>query len=103
MLADVNRERTRHGLKALRIDRGLQAQTRKHCRWMAETGSFEHSPGNLIENIAEGHADSSVVLAAWMEAAGHRANILDPAALTIGVAGYVVEGGKTYWVQRFRR
>ena len=103
MLSGVNRERTRHGLLALRIDRGLQARARAHCRWMAETGRFEHTPGNLIENIGEGHADTSIVLKAWMGSRGHRGNILDPAARTIGVAGYAVKGGKPYWVQRFRR
>jgi uncharacterized protein YkwD len=70
---------------------------------MAETGRFEHTPGNLIENIGEGHKDSSVVLRAWMASPGHRANILDPEARTIGVAGYAVPGGKPCWIQVFRR
>ncbi len=103
MLADVNRERSKHKLRALQIDRQLQVLTREHCRWMAETGRLEHSPGSRIENVGEGHVDTLAVFKAWMGTAGHRGNILDPAARVIGVAGYVVEGGKPYWVQRFRR
>ena len=99
----MNRERSRAGLAALRIDMKLQSAARARCRQMAQTGTFQHTPGNLIENIGEGHADSSIVLKAWMASRGHRGNILDELARTIGVAGYVVPGGEPCWVFRFRR
>ena len=103
LLAGVNRERSRAGLAALRIDVKLQSAARARCRRMAQTGRFVHTPGNLIENIGEGHADSSVVLRTWMASRGTRGNILDSAVRTIGVAGYVVLGGEPCWVLRFRR
>ena len=37
---------------------------------------------------------------AWMNSAGHRANILNEKFTEIGV-GYVTEGGISYWTQLF--
>ena len=103
MLARVNAERQRYGLVNLEIDAALQESARKHCRWMATTGTFEHTSGPGIENIGEGQRSAATVIQAWMGSGGHRQNILDPAARIIGVAGYLGQNGKTYWVQQFKR
>ncbi|RKJ31924.1 CAP domain-containing protein, partial [Butyricicoccus sp. 1XD8-22] len=41
------------------------------------------------------------VVAAWMESAGHRENILRPQYTNIGVAFKKSNDGNFYWVQMF--
>ena len=50
------------------------------------------------ENIAMGYSSPEAVMTAWMNSAGHRANILSANFTTLGV-GYVADGG--YWTQWF--
>jgi uncharacterized protein YkwD len=97
----VNRERARHGERALIADRRLTRAARSHSHDMAVRHYFEHvSPdgqtplqriqesgflpaghGYLIgENIAWGSGTLSTpaqIVRAWMHSPGHRANILN--------------------------
>lgn len=50
------------------------------------------------ENIAQGQRTPEEVVQAWMNSAGHRANILNSGFTHIGV-GYVESGN--YWTQQF--
>ena len=50
------------------------------------------------ENIAQGQRTPEEVVQAWMNSAGHRANILNSGFTHIGV-GYVESGN--YWTQEF--
>ena len=50
------------------------------------------------ENIAVGQRTPAEVVNAWMNSAGHRANILNAAYARIGV-GYCASGN--YWTQMF--
>jgi uncharacterized protein YkwD len=50
------------------------------------------------ENIARGQRSPKEVVTAWMNSAGHRANILNASFTQIGV-GYVADGH--YWTQMF--
>ena len=50
------------------------------------------------ENIAKGQRSAQEVVNAWMNSAGHRANILNKNFTHIGV-GYVADGN--YWTQMF--
>lgn len=52
------------------------------------------------ENIAYGQKTAVIVMTAWMNSAGHRANILNKNFGKIGIACYTVNGVK-YWVQLF--
>ena len=54
--------------------------------------------GVLPENIAQGQRTPEEVVQAWMNSAGHRANILNNGFTHIGV-GYVESGN--YWTQQF--
>jgi len=52
------------------------------------------------ENIAYGQPDPAAVMDAWMNSAGHRANILDCSLTRLGVG--VAEGdGGPWWTQLF--
>ena len=50
------------------------------------------------ENIATGYATPDAVVTAWMNSAGHRANILSSNFTRMGI-GYVEDGN--YWTQWF--
>ena len=108
-LIDINEERAKQGLSALRTDDEL---TRAACVRASEIAtSFSHtrpsgaswstvSASAYGENIARGQRTAEKVMASWMTSEGHRANILRASYSSIGVCA-VVSGGVTYWVQLF--
>lgn len=114
----ANRERAVRKLPLLKWDDGLARAARKHAELMAEHGLLEHQmPGeaelatraheagasfsHITENIAMG-ASAEKFHDGWMNSPGHRANILDNEADSIGIA--VVEGEvDLYAVEDFAR
>ncbi|WP_336046624.1 CAP domain-containing protein [Solibacillus ferritrahens] len=111
----TNVERTKNGLNALQIDRPLMAAAREKSQDMKNNNYFSHtsptfgSPFDRLkalnisykaagENIAKGQKSPEQVVEAWMNSAGHRANILDKNFTHIGV-GYVKDGH--IWTQQF--
>jgi hypothetical protein len=114
----VNRERKARELPLLKWDGGLARAARKHAELMAEQDLLEHQvPGeadlatraqeegarfsHIAENIAMGPS-ADKFHDGWMHSPGHRANILDPASDSIGIA--VVEGGEQLFaVEDFAR
>ena len=113
----VNVERSKQGLKPLAEDWELSRVARYKSEDMQKNKYFSHtspvygSPFEMMksfgisyrsagENIAKGQATPAAVVSAWMNSAGHRANILSTSFTHIGV-GYV-ENGK-YWTQMFIR
>lgn len=114
----VNRERAASELPLLKWDEGLARAAHKHAELMAEQNLLLHRlPGeadltarareagvsfsHIAENIgmatyASGFHDG------WMHSPGHRANILDAAIDSVGIA--VVEGGEQLFaVEDFAR
>lgn len=102
----ANRERAVRKLPLLKWDDGLARAARKHAELMAEHDLLGHQmPGeadlatraheagasfsHITENIALG-ASAEQFHDGWMNSPGHRANILDNDADSIGIA--VVEG-----------
>lgn len=111
----VNVERAKAGLGALTEDWQLSRVARYKSQDMHDRGYFSHtsptygSPFDMMrsfgvtyrsagENIAMGYATPAAVVNAWMNSAGHRANILNASFTKIGV-GYVSSGN--YWTQMF--
>ena len=109
----VNQERAKAGLSALKTDALLTKVAVEKARDMDVNNYFSHnsptygSPFDMMrsfgvtysyagENIASGQRTPQEVMTAWMNSAGHRANILSPNFTKIGV-GYV--NGE--WVQEF--
>ncbi len=113
----TNQERTRRGLAPLTVDPALTHAAQGHSQDMEEhqflshTGSDGSSPAQRMmtagysplaawsENIGAGQATPAEVVAAWMNNATLRANILNPDYQQIGV-GYA-EGGAYghYWTE----
>ncbi|PWL97228.1 MAG: transporter [Selenomonadales bacterium] len=111
----VNQVRAQNGLKSLTSNWQLSRVARYKSQDMHDKGYFSHtsptygSPFDMIknfgisyrtagENIARGQRTPQEVMDAWMNSAGHRANILNASFTQIGV-GYVSDGN--YWTQMF--
>ena len=111
----VNEIRVKNGLNPLTEDWELSRVARYKSQDMKNNNYFSHtsptygSPFNMMksfgikyktaaENIAKGQATPQAVVNAWMNSAGHRANILNSSFTKIGV-GYVKSGN--YWTQMF--
>jgi uncharacterized protein YkwD len=130
-LCMLNAKRARHRLRPLRLNRSLSTAARRHSRAMVSkrffshdslngatfvdriraTGYLEGAQGwNLGENIAYGSGSRSTprsIAGAWMNSAGHRANILSESFQEIGIgiaSGTPVNtGGGTYTTDFGRR
>jgi uncharacterized protein YkwD len=130
-LCVLNAQRARHNLRPLRLNRKLSRAARRHSRAMATRHFFSHtslsgasfvdrirSTGYLSgarswsvgENIAYGSGSRSTprsIRNAWMNSAGHRANILRSSyrAIGIGIALGTPTGGRgaTYTTDFGRR
>lgn len=124
----TNLERTQNGLAPLKANPLLQQAAQAHAEAMAQGDFFDHNNPNtgarpadrivaagyswisVAENIAAGDDTAEGVVAGWMDSPGHRANILSPTVVEIGV-GYSFDASDTfpdanapyryYWVQNF--
>jgi uncharacterized protein YkwD len=116
VLALVNAERATAGCAPLTADDRLAAVARAHSADMRDRHFFSHTnPDGLdpfararaagidyarAENIAYGQPDAAAVMAAWMNSAGHRQNILNCQLHTLGV-GVAQGAGGPWWTQLF--
>ena len=113
----INKQRINNGLRALKIDSEVQNVARIKAKDMVQNNYFSHtsptygSPFDMLnkfkvsyktagENIA-GNSNNQSAVTAWMNSAGHKANILNSSFNYTGIG--VVTGsqyGKIY-VQMF--
>ncbi|MDX3237030.1 CAP domain-containing protein [Streptomyces sp. ME03-5709C] len=116
VLALVNTLRATAGCRPLHADKGLSGLASDFSADMAAREFFEHTDPdgddpwdraaqagvkNLGgENIARGQATAQDVMDAWMDSAGHRANILNCDFKRIGVGAVFGESGP-WWTQDF--
>jgi uncharacterized protein YkwD len=113
----VNAERAARGLPAMVWDQRLELAAQRHSddqaamRRLSHTGSDGSSLVERLarvgfswraagENVASGQTSAASVVSAWMNSAGHRANILS-GNTRIGVGFAVGIDGHTYWTQVF--
>ncbi|RJR12419.1 LysM peptidoglycan-binding domain-containing protein [Candidatus Parcubacteria bacterium] len=114
----VNQERSKYGLKPLKLNWELSRVARYKSQDMIDKNYFSHtsptygSPFTMIknfgisyraagENIAAGQKTPQEVMNAWMNSEGHRKNILSSQYTEIGV-GYAKGGSYGhYWTQMF--
>lgn len=98
----TNLQRQRNGLPALTIDQSLMGSARRHCAWMARSGSLVHTSAMVAENIAMGQQNSLHAVQDWMNSPGHRANMLGGYS-RVGAAAYTGSGGQIFWCVQFLR
>jgi uncharacterized protein YkwD len=115
----TNQQRAANGCGALRADARLTAAARAHSTDMVTNNFFSHTGSNgsdfvarekaagytaaSAENIAWGQKTPEAVMDAWMNSAGHRANILNCGSVAVGVGLAYTAGGSAYWTQDFGR
>ncbi|MFO0808694.1 MAG: FG-GAP-like repeat-containing protein [Gemmataceae bacterium] len=123
----VNQQRAAAGLPALTVNVKLNAAAFQHSTDMAgmsyvvgTSAAMQHTLSGstlptlvsradyagydymaLGENIAYGYSDANSVMNAWMNSAGHRANILNTAYTEIGVSVQAGVNGTLYFTQEF--
>jgi hypothetical protein len=118
LLAMANTERVQRGLSPLQWNPALYNAAQKHCQQMAERQSISHQyPGEpelaqrgkqagakfnrISENVAE--APTAVrIHDAWMHSEGHRENLLDEQADSVGIS-VMERNGQLYAVEDFER
>jgi uncharacterized protein YkwD len=113
----TNKQRALNGCKPMHVDARLTTAARGHSAYMATTGAFSHTgragstfdarikaagfPRPAAENIAYGYRTGLDVVKAWMASPGHRANILNCKATTVGVGAVYSKSGNVYYSQEF--
>jgi uncharacterized protein YkwD len=114
MLALVNQERAKKGLRAMCINRKLTAAAERHAANMVNLNFYDHtgkdgsSPGAraiaagyrwtcIAENIAQGQTSVEGVMKSWIESPRHFANILHTKCSSH--AGFARAGN--IWVQMY--
>jgi len=113
----TNKQRALYGCKPVRAEVRLTKAARGHSAYMARSASFSHAgsggssfstritaagyPRPLSENIAYGYRTGLDVVKAWMASPGHRANILNCKAATVGVGAVLAANGTAYYTQEF--
>jgi uncharacterized protein YkwD len=117
ILALVNAQRAKSGCGALTASKPLTTLAQNFSQEMAVRNFFDHtdpdgkSPWDRAkalgitnlggENIAMGQQTPDDVMTAWMNSAGHRANILDCDYHSLGVGAYFAPTGGPWWTQDF--
>lgn len=110
----VNRERSRAGCAAVRVDADLVTAAQEHSDDMARRRYLSHTTPEgerfderiaeagysdpAAENIAMGISSADAVMDAWMGSEGHRRNILNCDITAIGVG---LNSSGWYWTQTF--
>ena len=110
----VNVARAGAGLAPLTIVGSLNSAAEQHStdqatrRKMTHTGSDGSDAGQRMtrngyswstwgENVAAGQSDCPSVIGAWLNSPAHRANILNPAMVDIGIGAVAASDGTIYW------
>lgn len=112
----VNIERAKEGLAPLTIDENVQAAAQVRAVECEQSFSHTRPNGSSFasalkeqgvsykrsgENIAWGQRSPEEVVKAWMNSAGHRANIMNRSFTKIGVGYYQSASQINYWSQLF--
>lgn len=106
----TNAHRAAAGLAPLSISPAINVAAEGHSQYQASINTMTHgtNPGARItaagfkwgawgENVAAGQSSCALVVGAWMNSPGHRANILNPTFTHIGVAVVIAPSGYQFW------
>ena len=111
----VNKYRKQNGLASVKLDSALSGAASTRAKEIVSSFSHTRPNGSSCftvlsengisyngagENIAYGQSSPDEVMTAWMNSAGHRANILNASFTKLGVGVYE-SGGTLYWTQLF--
>lgn len=111
----INQARAQNGLGGLGVAGGAVDVARNWAYTMAGSGYFGHNPnyvsqlqasgsGNatrFAENVAYGYPSADAMFTAYMNSAGHRANILSPYMVYVGIGSVRSSNGQIYNTMNF--
>jgi uncharacterized protein YkwD len=115
----TNAERAKGGCQPLKHDAQLRKAAFDHSADMAARNYFSHTSqdgrsfldrirgagftggSGWAENIAKGQQTPASVVSAWMNSAGHKANIMNCRYNLIGVGAVKSSSGQILWTQNF--
>jgi uncharacterized protein YkwD len=119
LVTQTNQSRARAHCGQLKVNQALVTASVRHSSYMASTGKFSHTGTGgsnfatrsraagygaaMGENIGWGYRTSSAMFKAWMASPGHRANILNCSAKSVGVGVVYAKNGTPYFTQVFGR
>ncbi|MDT5043769.1 MAG: hypothetical protein QOE51_4754 [Actinoplanes sp.] len=117
VVTKTNQQRHRHGCAELEVDQNLIVASARQSWYMARTRNFSHLGwgGSTFverarvagyeepagENIAWGYGTAEAVMRAWMHSPGHRENILNCGARSIGTGVTYAADGTPYYTEVF--
>ncbi len=110
----VNKQRAAAGLAPVTENGLLDSAAIGHSAYQARRHKMTHTgqggtnvgqrllavgftPWAWGENVAYGYGSCADVMAGWMNSPGHRANILNPQILEIGMGAVADSAGVIYW------
>jgi uncharacterized protein YkwD len=98
----INRNRLNHWMHSLKPATCPDNWAEVWASYLGSTGRFYHRSmtaylqgcrvSKVAENLARGNVSADALVAAWMASPGHRANILDPQLITIGMGAVYARG-----------
>lgn len=111
----INQSRAQNGLGQLAVAAGATDVARNWSAYMARSGDFRHNPNyvgelraygqsnatRFAENVAYGYPTADAMFTAYMNSAGHRANILNPSVRYIGMGSIRNGSGTIYNTMNF--
>lgn len=115
LLNDTNAARTRNGLPPVSYSPELTNLAQDWANHVRDEGRLYHRPQYWTqypsyipaggENALQAWTDynSPRLVQLWMDSPGHRKNILDPRAKTVGIGVATAADGKLYAIQNFGR
>ena len=114
IVSETNKLRAQHGLAPVKRDGNLDKVAQDWANHLAQIDELNHRPQFWTkypaylnrggsENILQAWKDYSAhdLVQIWYKSPGHRANMLNPKAKTLGVGLKVRGDGKLYAVQNF--
>ena len=100
---DSNQARLRNGRTPLSWSSQLGSDSLQWSQHLARTGTFEHTTKNVRENLytCSGCTTPTGAVEAWLKSPGHRRNLLNTRATSMGIG--IAQNTKGEWIvtQRF--
>lgn len=100
---DSNQARLRNGRRPLSWSSQLGSDSLQWSQHLARTGTFEHTTKNVRENLytCSGCTTPTGAVEAWLKSPGHRRNLLNTRATSMGIG--IAQNTKGEWIvtQRF--
>lgn len=100
---DSNQARLRNGRRPLSWSSQLGSDSLQWSQHLARTGTFEHTTKNVRENLytCSGCTTPTGAVEAWLKSPGHRRNLLNTKATSMGIG--IAQNTKGEWIvtQRF--